>query len=266
MAVALIQYEPTDAAIAEMKQRLKAELFDCSTPSGYEGCRKAIAEVRSIRVNIEKHRVALKAEALEYGRKVDSEAKRITAELESIEDPLKAKKQAIDDEKERIKREAEEKRLAAIKAEQDRIAAEAEAKRQAEIAAENARMAAEREALRVEQEKLAAERDELDRQKLAKETAERVERETRERIERERIEAERTAKVEAERLAAEAARIEALKPDVQRLGDWMDRIESANLSKPTLTNDQSSAAASACEKAVFIAMSHLQKWIDEEAR
>jgi hypothetical protein len=176
MTVALVQYDPTDAAIAEMKQRLKADLFDCSTTSGYEGCRKAIAEVRAIRVNVEKHRKFLKEESLEYGRKVDSEAKRITAELESIEEPLKAKKQAIDDEKERVKREAEEKRLAAIKAEQDRVAAEAEAKRQAEIAAENARMAAEREALRVEQEKLAVERAKVEAERKAQEETARIER------------------------------------------------------------------------------------------
>jgi threonine aldolase len=51
--------------------------------------------------------VALKADALEYGRVVDSVAKRITAEIESVENVLSAAKQIVDDEKARVKREAE---------------------------------------------------------------------------------------------------------------------------------------------------------------
>jgi hypothetical protein len=127
----LINYAPTDAALAEMKARLVATKFDCRTPAGYDAARRGIAECRTLRVAVEKKRVELKADALAWGKKVDTEAKRITAELESIEEPLQAAKDAIDNEKKRIAQEAEEKRLAAIRAEEERLAAEAKAKRDA---------------------------------------------------------------------------------------------------------------------------------------
>jgi hypothetical protein len=78
-------------------------------PADYKAVSAAISEVKTKRVEVEKTRKVFKADALEYGRKVDAEAKRVTALLLEIEEPLKATKQAVDDEK---AREAEEKRLA----------------------------------------------------------------------------------------------------------------------------------------------------------
>ena len=182
----LVKYEPTDAAIAELKTRLDATLIDCRTPQGYEAARRGIGECRALRVAVEKKRVALKADALEYGRRVDSEAKRITAMLEAIEDPLQAKKDAIDNEKKRIAQEAEEKRLAAIRAEEERLIAVAKAERDALVAEENRKLEEQRAAIRAEQEKLAAEKARIE----AEQAAER-------------------AKLEAERKAQEAAAHEA---------------------------------------------------------
>ena len=93
----LIEYPVTDSAIAELsRQYAPLEITDGKT---YKAVTVAIGEVRGYRVSVEKKRKELKKDALEYGRKVDGEAKRITALLEPIESGLKAKKQAVDDEK-----------------------------------------------------------------------------------------------------------------------------------------------------------------------
>ena len=109
-----------DAVIDELREKygeLKA-----SDNAGYHAVRLAIADVRKVRVDVEKARKDLKADALEYGRKVDAEAKRVTALLLEIEEPLKAEKARIDDAKETARREKEE-------AERKQIEAEMEAKR-----------------------------------------------------------------------------------------------------------------------------------------
>src|SRR5579863_5138042 len=97
----LVTYSITDADIAATQAAYAGLTAD--TPKGYEEVRLAIAHCRDTRVAIEKRRVELKADALAWGKKVDAEAKRITTLLEEIEDPLKAKKQAVDDEKARLK-------------------------------------------------------------------------------------------------------------------------------------------------------------------
>lgn len=110
----IIDYSVTDAALAELKEKyggLRAKFGD---GMAYKSVTDAIAVVRTLRVNVEKKRVELKADALEYGRKVDAEAKRITAALLEVEEPLKANKDEIDAEKERL-------RAAKAKIEQDRI-------------------------------------------------------------------------------------------------------------------------------------------------
>src|SRR5258708_2423843 len=148
----LVKYSPSDAAIAEIKEKclpLKAD-----TPQGYELVRVALGEIRTLRTSIEKRRVELKADALAWGRKVDSEAHRITNLLLEIEEPLKAKKQIVDDEKERVAREKVE---AAESAQAERIAAE--------LAVREAMFKAARDAeetrLKVETDRVAAERKAL---------------------------------------------------------------------------------------------------------
>jgi chromosome segregation ATPase len=201
--------------------------------------------VKSKRVEVEKVRKELKADALEYGRKVDAEAKRITAMLQPIEDHLTAEEEAYLAEKERIKNAARllaeqearakaEAEAARLKAEQDRIKAEqeAEARRlQAErekLAAERAAIEAERKAaqdkidadrraIEAEQKRLAdieAERIRAEQMERAKaEAAEKARKETEERIARNAAEAK--ARRECEEAAK--ARVEALRPDREKL-------------------------------------------------
>lgn len=196
-----VEFLVTADQIAATKAKYAA--LDATTPAGYEEVRLAIGEVRGTRVSIEKHRVDLKAEALDYGRRVDAEARRYTLLLEEIEAPLVAKKKAIDDEKARVKAEAE---AAKLKELQDRLAAEREA--------EDARLRAVRE---TEEQRLAAERAELERDRaaLAEERRKadeataivRAAKDERLRVEREREREEREA--EAARLKAERDALDA---------------------------------------------------------
>jgi len=106
----VVEYGITDAALAELK--LKYANTQLTNPKEYKDVVAGIGEVRGLRGKVERHRKALKIDALAWGRKVDAEAKRITAALVEIETPLKALKQADDD------------RVAAEKAEKERIAQE----------------------------------------------------------------------------------------------------------------------------------------------
>lgn len=132
--------------------------------AGYKAVHAARMKVKNLRVAVEKKRKELKADALAYGKLVDSIAGEITEMIEPIEESLRIKQDAIDMEVERIKAEkllAE--RLAREEAE--RVAREQEAarlreesaRREAELAAERARLEAERTAWRAEQERIAAE-------------------------------------------------------------------------------------------------------------
>lgn len=102
-----VEFNITDAAIAELADKYSGMKAD--TPDNYKAISAAIRDVVSNRTAIEKRRKELKADALAWGKKVDTEAKRITAALTKIEEPLKATKKAVDDEKARIKAEEERK-------------------------------------------------------------------------------------------------------------------------------------------------------------
>ena len=122
------------------------------SPQGYKAVQAAIGELRSARVDVEKRRKDLKAESLEYGRRVDEVAKYLTGLIEAIEHPLKAKKAAVDEEKARIKAEKEAAERAAVEA-QIRAEQEAEAAR---LKAEAERLAQERAVLEQERAALRA--------------------------------------------------------------------------------------------------------------
>lgn len=203
-----------DETIADLPSRYTG--LTAETPQKYEQVRLAIADVRKVRVGVEHSRKALKADVIAFGKKVDAEAKRITAALEVIEKPLKEAKQKADDHKAELLRQKEEE-------ERQRIEAELEAKRQAEET-ERQRIAAEEKAERdriaaeqvAERERLEAEKRELEEQRKALEAeqeAARLAREAEERATREELEAERQKMAEERRQleeekAAERARKE----------------------------------------------------------
>lgn len=296
VSVGVVRFSIADTKIAALRSEFEGLTPD--TPEGYEEVRSAIAVTRKLRVEVEKTRKGLKASALDYGRRVDAEAKRLTSLLVDIEEPLQTAKDAVDAEKARLKaekeaaerakveaeiaaaRKAEEDRLRAIReaeeaklaeerkaleserakldaeraAERERVeaeqrkVAEQQAAERAKLDAERreieAKQAAERAALEAKQREIDAQREEanrIERERLAAIAAEteRKERELADRLEAERAakekaEQERLDKIEAERIAeedrlaaiAEAERLEALKPDLEKIHAFADTLRA----------------------------------------
>jgi hypothetical protein len=137
-----------DQYIAGIQAKVLA-LPPATEKEGYELRRKTIADLRKIRTTIEARRKELKADSLSYGRRIDAFAKHWTAQIEEIEQPLVLEKQAVDEAKEKAKREAEE---------AERRKQEEEARQR--IQAEEARLS---EIRKVEEAKLAEEREKLRR-------------------------------------------------------------------------------------------------------
>jgi hypothetical protein len=108
----LVRYSKTEAALAELRTKYEGIAFDLTTTKGDKEARAARKELVTLRTSLEAKREELKAPALEFGKKIDSEAKRITAEIVALEN-------AID-----LQIKADEKRRADEKAERDRIEAE----------------------------------------------------------------------------------------------------------------------------------------------
>jgi DNA repair exonuclease SbcCD ATPase subunit len=114
----IVEYTETAAAIAVLREKY-CTVFDVTTTKGMDEAKKARAEVKGYRVALEKVRKEIKAPALERSRLIDEEAKRITAELQAIEEPIdeaiKAEEQRKEEEK-AAKARAEAARLAGIAA------------------------------------------------------------------------------------------------------------------------------------------------------
>ncbi len=205
---ALVTYQVSEAQIADFKAKCTDLTTD--TPEGYEQVRLAIASLRDTRTSIEKRRVELKADALAYGRLVDSEAKRYTGLLLDIEEPLKVKKAVVDDEKARVKAEADRIKLEALEAEIRANREKQEAEQRALRDAEDARLADERRRLEAERAAMATERLEVEARQRAQQEAARIEREALEaaqRVERAKLEEERRA-LALDRELAERAEFE----------------------------------------------------------
>jgi len=110
----ITEYNQTAAALAILRDKYSGQLFEVSTTKGMNEAKEARAEVKGYRVALEKVRVEIKAPALERTRLIDAEAKRITAELLAIEEPID---QQIKTEEQR----KEEEKAAKAKAEAARI-------------------------------------------------------------------------------------------------------------------------------------------------
>ena len=119
---ALAEYHVTDAALAKLNEEYMAlTVKSVADVQGYNLVHAARMNIKGKRVEVEKTRKKLKEDALEYGRAVDGEAKRITALLAPIESHLESQEKIVDDEKARIKAEAEAKEAARIKARLDKL-------------------------------------------------------------------------------------------------------------------------------------------------
>lgn len=114
MIYEIAEYNETAAAIALLRDKY-AGPFDTTTKDGMNAAKEARAEVRAYRTSVEKLRAELKAPLLERGKQIDAEAKRITAELIAIEDPIDAAIKAEE-------RRKEEEKAAKARAEAERVA------------------------------------------------------------------------------------------------------------------------------------------------
>jgi len=102
----VVEYSVTDAAIREMEtQYMGLTVLGLDDKEGFELVHDARMVVKSTRVEVEKKRKELKVDALEWGRTVDSEAKRIFKLIEPIESHLQFEEEKITKEKERIQAE-----------------------------------------------------------------------------------------------------------------------------------------------------------------
>lgn len=227
MTTAIAEYSKTEAALATLSTNYKGVIYDVTTAEGMKAASAGRAELRTYRTSLEKVRQALKVDVLERGRAIDGEAKRITAELESLENPIDEQIKKEEKRREDIRLAAQREVEAKIMEEQ-RLAKEAEERR---IAVERAEIAAQQEALaqaqREQREReVAAQREIEERERAARLRIEDEQREARrlQQVEEDRIRAERKAeqdkideahRVEAERLRAEREAQEATRREVE---------------------------------------------------
>jgi hypothetical protein len=113
----IVKYDITDAAISEMESIYMAlTITDLDDKEQFDAVHSARMTVKGKRVEVEKRRKELKADAIEWGRKVDAEAKRIFGKLEPIESHLDREERKVTDEQKRIKEEADRKQKEKIDA------------------------------------------------------------------------------------------------------------------------------------------------------
>jgi DNA repair exonuclease SbcCD ATPase subunit len=241
------------AAYGDNLEQIRGRLEPLALVTEYREVVKAIGTCRMLRVQIEERRKMLKADALDYGRKVDSVAKALTDAIAGFEEPLKLRKLDADNAKAREKAAKEQ-------AEREAREAEARAKVEAEQAEARARMAAEQNELaqrRAEIARLksaaeaqaAAERAELEslRAQLATERAQAGAEAARAARELQELRQEREAAQTRARLAAEAeeqrearekhereleAKRAAAMPDRAALEAWATLVGIARSNRP----------------------------------
>jgi chromosome segregation ATPase len=260
----LVRYSVSDAQLRSLVSKFKGLPAGVNSQEGYDRVKKALKEVSGYRTNIEKWRTKMKAGALDYGRRIDAEAKRLTGIVLEAELPLKTAKQSIDDAEARRAREAaeavERERLRVeeearkAKEAEERAAREAE---QARLKQEAAKLAEERKSLEAERLRVALERrladaeqakeaERLRKQRRQLEAEMKTAREQKERAEaaeRERLAAVERQRIAEEKAAAEAKRREELQPDSVKLtlfGALLQRTFDESI--PTLATEEAAMA------------------------
>ncbi|MFA7327375.1 MAG: hypothetical protein WC121_11965 [Candidatus Kapaibacterium sp.] len=85
---AIAEYSPTESALAELRTKYADTAFDLASTAGNKAARAARLELVTLRTSLERKRKELKAPALEYAKRIDTEARRITDEILSLETPI----------------------------------------------------------------------------------------------------------------------------------------------------------------------------------
>ena len=232
-------------AVAAMKEENAALVFDYEDKKGNKEARSHVASLRKIKADVERCRKSAKAEAIEYGKRVDSVAKELTDEIGEMIDvhdaPLKAIKERQARNKERIEfcrapsyagETAESlsnrlKRIESFAAEENepsedllQAITEATERLEAEITAAEAAEAQAAELEKLRQEKAAREAEEA-RQKAIEEAAARKAEQDR----KARENAEKAAEIAKEREEQARAESERLRKELEdRSGRGLRRL------------------------------------------
>jgi hypothetical protein len=105
----LAKFNVADSAIAKMKEDYGAlTIADADDKTGYKAVREAWSEVRSKRTGLEKKGLELRNQYKVITTAIGKEEDRLVDLLKPLEDDLYKKWKDIDEEKERVKKEAEE--------------------------------------------------------------------------------------------------------------------------------------------------------------
>jgi hypothetical protein len=112
----VIEYSKTEQALVELRNKYQAVVWDVKSSKGMTAAKEARSAIRGYRTDLEKKRVEIKAPALERCRLIDAEAKRIEAELRSLEEP-------IDEQIKAEEKRKEEEKLDLLRKENQRITA-----------------------------------------------------------------------------------------------------------------------------------------------
>lgn len=84
----IVALSRTEAGIAVLRADLAGKVYDLTTTKGNEEARGDRLRCVTLRTTLEKKRKELKAPAIEFGKKIDDEARRLTAAIEAIEQPI----------------------------------------------------------------------------------------------------------------------------------------------------------------------------------
>ncbi len=101
------KFNPTKAEITSLVEQYKdLSITGVDDKNGYEAVHKARMALKTVRVNITKTGKSMREEALAFQKLVISKEKELIEMVEPTERELEAKQKAIDEEKEKIKRVA----------------------------------------------------------------------------------------------------------------------------------------------------------------
>lgn len=99
------EYNETEVALADFRLRYHNLVFNVATTAGMADAKAARMFLRTQRTGLEKRRKQLKEDILARGRLIDGEAKRITGEIVSLEDPIDAQIRVEEERKEQARME-----------------------------------------------------------------------------------------------------------------------------------------------------------------
>ncbi|KKK84251.1 hypothetical protein LCGC14_2785240 [marine sediment metagenome] len=194
--MSLAVFDPFKALAVKVQAEDAALQIDHTTPDGETKLRSWVRTVRGYRAGLEKIRVRAKADALEYGRKVDGLAKKLKSPFDTIiTDRMKPLDEIEDAKRKAAEAIVEAERVAKEKAEADRLA-DLE-RREKEAVAKEAKFTAANNLLDAKQREF----EQYGREKtIAAEAAVTATKEAEEKAERERLAAIAAAHAEQHRL------------------------------------------------------------------